>query len=73
MCPRPLSVPALNTPGDSAPITSLRETHLGRSVLLGSCELVLNFEAKGFTDVLWKNSADAIQSKFTCVFSRPNG
>lgn len=40
---------------------------------MGSCELVLNFEAKGFTDILWKNSADAIQSKFTCVFSRPNG
>lgn len=63
----------LNMPRDSAPITSLQETHLGRPILLGSCELVLNFEAKSFTDTVWKKSADAKKAKLASVFSRPNG
>lgn len=50
MSPRPLSMVVLNTPRDSAPITSPQETHLGRPILLGSCEWVVNFEAKGFAD-----------------------
>lgn len=63
----------LHTPRDSAPIASLQETHLGRSILLGSCELVLNLEAKGFTDTVWKNSADTKKPKLTGVISRPYG
>lgn len=63
----------LNTPRDSAPIISLQETHPGRPILLGSWKLVLNFEAKGFTDIVWKNSADTKNLKLTSVFSRLNG
>lgn len=63
----------LNTARDSAPITSLRETHPGRPVLLDSCDPVLNFEAKCFTDIVWKSSAGTMKSKLTCVFSRLDG
>jgi len=63
----------LNKPRDSAPITSLLETHLGRPILLGSCELVLGFEANSFTDIVWKNSADTEKPNLTSVFSRTSG
>lgn len=68
MSPRPLSTVVLNTPRDSAPITSPQEIHLGRPILLGSCERVLNFEAKGFTDRVWKNPADTKKLKLSRVF-----
>lgn len=68
MSPGPLSMVVLNTPRDSAPITSPQETHLGRPILLGSSEQILDFEAKGFTDRVWKNPADPKKARLSRVF-----